>query len=68
MSPQTIINEQQPGDRPYMVGLGTQTIGLYAPSLWEAKQRAIAYLKPKKRELGLLWVELAEETNPINLR
>lgn len=27
-----------------------------APSLWDAKKKAIDLLKPKRKELGLLWV------------
>lgn len=56
-----IINEKRSFDRAYITGLNGKRIGLYAQSLAEAKQRAIEYFKPKKKDRGLLWVELASE-------
>ena len=55
------INTKQPGDSPYIAGLNGKTIGFYASGLWPAKQFATAHFKPKKKETGLLWVELAKE-------
>ncbi|QHJ81335.1 MAG: hypothetical protein [Bacteriophage sp.] len=55
------INEKQEGDSPYIAGLNGKTIGFYAAGLWPAKQFATNHFKPKKKEAGLLWVELAEE-------
>lgn len=55
------INKKEPGNKPYIAGLNGKTIGFYAAGLWPAKQFAIAHFKPKKKETGLLWVELAEE-------
>ena len=48
-------------DHPYIAGLNGKRIELYAPSLAAAKQKAVEYLKPKKKDRGLLWVELAQE-------
>ena len=55
------INEKGPLDSPYIAGLNGQKVGLYARSAHAAKQKAIEHFKPKKKDLGLLWVELAEE-------
>ena len=55
------INKKGPIDRPYKAGLESKEIYLYARSLCEAKQRAVENLKPKKRNAGLLWVELLTE-------
>lgn len=56
-----IINKKRSIDRSYIAGLNGKKIGLYAMSLAEAKQRAIEHFKPKKKDRGLLWVELATE-------
>lgn len=56
-----IINEKQEGDRPYMAGYKGKKVGLYAASLYAAKQLATTFFKPTKKDAGLLWVELAEE-------
>ena len=56
-----IINERGVVDFPYIAGLNGKKVGLYAPSLAAAKQKAIEHFRPKKKDLGLLWVELAEE-------
>lgn len=45
----------------YLAGLENKAIGLKANSLYEAKQMAVAQLKPNKRNAGLLWVIPAEE-------
>lgn len=55
------INEKKEGDRPYISGLNKVVVGLYAPSLAAAKQKAIEHFKPKKKERNLIWVELARE-------
>lgn len=55
------MNKKRQWDRVYIAGLNDEKIALYAISLAEAKQRAIEYFKPKKKERGLLWVELATE-------
>lgn len=60
-----IINSPKEGDRPYISGLEGKQIGLYAQSLGHAKQIAVEHLRPRKRNAGLLWVELAEEEHPI---
>lgn len=56
-----IINKKDVTDRAYIAGLNGKKVGLYAQSLAEANQRAIEYFKPKKKDRGLLWVELAIE-------
>jgi len=55
------INEKRPADRAYIAGLHDKKIGLFAITIAQAKQRAIEYFKPKKKDRGLLWVELASE-------
>lgn len=55
------INKKRHWDQPYIAGLNGEKIILYAISLAEAKQRAIEHFKPKKKDRGLLWVELATE-------
>lgn len=45
----------------YIAILNGKKIEVYAESLYAAKQKAIAELKPKKRDLGLLSVMLAEK-------
>ena len=55
------INKKGPIDRAYVCGFQGNKIGLYARSLFEAKQRAVEHFRPKKKEIHLIWVELAEE-------
>lgn len=55
------INKKRSIDKAYIAGLNGKKVGLYAQSLAEAKQRAIEHFKPKKKDRGLLWVELATE-------
>lgn len=57
----TVINTRGPVDYPYIAGLNGKKVGLYARSLTAAKQTAVEHFKPKKRDMGLLWVELAED-------
>ena len=59
-----IINSRKEGDRPYISGLEGKQIGLYAQSLVHAKEIAVEHFRPRKRNAGLLWVELAEEEHP----
>lgn len=56
-----IINEKGIVDYAYIAGLNGKKIGLYASSLAAAHQKAVEYFKPKKKDRGLLWVELASE-------
>lgn len=58
-----IINDKGPDDHPYIAGLNGKQVGLYARSLFAAKEKAVAHFQPKKREQNLLWVELAQEEN-----
>lgn len=55
------INEKKFGDKPYIAFLKGQRIELYAPSLLAAKQKAVEHFRPKKKDMGLLAVELAVE-------
>ena len=47
-----------PIDSTYIAGYRDQRVTLFASSLAAAKQRAVEHFKPKKRDAGLLWVEL----------
>ena len=42
----------------YTAGFNGKTIQLEAKDLWSAKQQAIQIFKPKKKDLGELWVIL----------
>lgn len=57
-----IINEKQEGDKAYITGYKGNKVGLCAPSLYAARVKAEAHFKPTKKDKGLLWVELAEES------
>lgn len=56
-----IINQKKDGDKPYLAIFKSRTIGLYASALWPAKQLAVAYFKPSKKDAGLISIELATE-------
>lgn len=56
-----IINTKQADCLGYIAGYMNHQVGLYAPSLWEAKQLAVAHFKPSKKNAGLLWVTIAED-------
>ena len=59
------INRKGVSDRLYVAGSSKGTkVYLHAESLAEAKQRAVEHFRPKKKDLGLIWVELADQ--PIN--
>ncbi len=55
------INKKGIGDVAYIAGLNGKKVGIYAESLFQAKQRAIEHFRPKKKERTLVWVELATE-------
>lgn len=56
------INRKGIGDRLYVSGSSKGSkVYLHAESLAEAKQRAVEHFRPKKKELGLIWVELADK-------
>ena len=59
--PMDIINKKGVVDRAYIAGLNGEKVGLYAPSAAAAMQKAFEYFKPKKKDRGYLWVELASE-------
>lgn len=56
-----ILNKKGVVDRPYIAGLHNEKVGIYAESLHMAKQRAIEYFRPKKKDRGLIWVQLADK-------
>ena len=45
----------------YIAGLNGKQIEIYAANLGDAKAKAVAELKPKKKDMGLVWVLLAEK-------
>lgn len=55
------INEKSPEDRPYIAGLADQKIGLYAPSLHAGKQLALKHFRPTRKNLNLVWIQVAHE-------
>lgn len=57
----TCINKKGHIDFPYLAGFQGKKIALYAPTLAAAKQTATEHFRPKKRDIGLVWVALAEE-------
>lgn len=57
----TYLNRPKAIDFPYLAGFEGKKVGLYAPSLAAAKQKAIEHFRPSKKKLGLVWVELAHE-------
>lgn len=47
--------------RTYVAGFMTgDNITIEAESLWDAKQKAVAHFKPRKKDMGLVWVQLAD--------
>lgn len=54
------INTKGPIDHTYVSHFKGQGAVVYARSLYEAKQRAVEYFKPKKKDMGLLAVNLHE--------
>lgn len=57
------LNRPKAIDHPYIAGFEGKKVGLYAPSLLAAKQKAVEHFRPSKKKAGLIWVELAHETN-----
>lgn len=54
------INEKAPGDSGYVAHYGGKGVGLYAPSLYAASERARAYFNPprsKRHMVSVLFVE-----------
>lgn len=58
------LNRPKVIDHPYIAGFEGKKVGLYAPSLLAAKQKAVEHFRPSKKKAGLIWVELAHETDP----
>lgn len=56
------INKRGPIDKGYIAGLNGKQVAFWAQSLAAAKQTAIEYFRPKKRDRNLIWVELANTT------
>lgn len=42
----------------YTAGLNGKQIEIQAKDLWSAKQLAVQILKPKKKDIGMVWVVL----------
>lgn len=62
------INKQGITDQPYAAGFNGKKIQLYARSLADAKQTAIEYFKPKKKQASLVWVIfIGQEVDPASL-
>jgi hypothetical protein len=57
------LNRPKVIDYPYIAGFEGKKVGLYAPSLLAAKQKAVEHFRPSKKKAGLIWVELAHETD-----
>ena len=53
-----LVNMAAEGDHLYTAGLLGREVQLYAASLFAAKEAAIKYFKPSKKNMGLLWVVL----------
>lgn len=60
-----VINKKGVVDHAYFAGLHGEKIGVYAPTLLAAKQKAIEHFRPKKRDRPLLWVHIAEGKYPF---
>lgn len=60
MTMMNISKRKGPVDRTYVAGLNGKKVALYAASLAAAKQVAVEHFRPKKKDAGLLWVELAD--------
>ena len=55
------INRKRVGDSLYAAGnTKSGKVFLYAEHQAEAYQRAIEHFRPKKKDRGLIWVQLAE--------
>lgn len=63
-----ISKRRGPLDHVYLAGLNQQRVCLFAETLAQAKQRAVEHFRPKKRDLGLLWVELLEKNDNTPVR
>lgn len=55
------IGQPGPDQYGYVAGLNGRQVDIYATSLYAAKQAALAHFKPRKKDLGLVWVLLAEQ-------
>ena len=56
-----VLNKEGPIDHFYIAGFKQEKVGIYARSLSAAKQKAVEHFKPKKKDTGLLWVELLSQ-------
>lgn len=50
----------------YVAGLLGKQVDIEAPSLWDAKRKAIDALQPKRKQLGLIWVLPVKEIEMPN--
>lgn len=56
-----VINRKRAGDVLYLAGgPSPKKVLLYAEHQAEAQQRAVEHFRPKKKERGLVWVQLAQ--------
>jgi hypothetical protein len=51
---------------PFIAFFKGKKLELYATSLWDAKQQAIAVFKPSKKDAGLVAIERANTAEPCN--
>lgn len=56
-----VINQKTDGDRSYIAGFVGKKVGIYAATLSAAKDIAIKHFKPSKKNMGLFWIQIAEE-------
>jgi hypothetical protein len=55
------IGQPGPDQYGYLAGLNGREVAIYATGLFAASQAAEAYLKPSKKQRGLMWVVLCEK-------
>lgn len=54
------INKRGPIDELYIASFEGKKVAIHASSLAAARQKAVEHFKPKKRSMGLVFVELSE--------
>lgn len=57
------VNTKQESDCGFVAGINGKKAAFYAPSLYAAKCLAEKHFKVSRKNLGLLWVTLAEDKN-----
>lgn len=61
MTEKVFINKRGVIDLPYQAQFQGKTVNLYAPTHPAAKQKALEHFKPKKRDMGLIFVTPIEK-------